>query len=219
MSDVAAPLDLGPAGFDRAVGATAERREMLEVFRRQLVEANSEMNLVGASTLEVFWTRHYVDSAQLLLIAPEARTWADLGAGAGLPGLVLAILLKGQAGVKVHLVESMAKRCRFLEAVATRLDLPVEIHNARAESLRLKVDVVTARACAPLDRLLGFARPYMALGARGVFLKGADAAAEIAEARKLWRFTVQTRDSLSDSRGQVLLIDALSKGRIGAVRA
>ena len=71
------------------------------------------MNLVGPSALAEFWSRHAWDSAQLQQFAPDARVWADLGAGAGFPGLVLAILLKDTPGTTIHLVESMAKRCRF----------------------------------------------------------------------------------------------------------
>jgi 16S rRNA (guanine527-N7)-methyltransferase len=138
--------------------------------------------------LATYWNRHAWDSAQLLQLAPDAKTWADLGAGAGLPGVVLAILLKDTPGAKVHLVESMAKRCRFLEVVSNALDLPVEIHNARAEELKLKVDVVTARACAPMTKLLGFAEPYLQRGAVGLFLKGQDVASELAEAATYWKF-------------------------------
>ena len=172
------------------------------------------MNLVGASTLDDFWARHALDSAQLLNAAPAgAKTWADLGAGAGFPGLVLAILLKGVAGAKVHLVESMAKKCRFLSEAVTQVTLPAQVHNARAEDLKLKVDVVTARAVAPLERLLTYAAPYMSRGAVGLFLKGQDVEAEIAAARAVaWRFDVQVSPSLSDPRGRVLKIEGLSRG-------
>ena len=161
-----------PADFGRVIGATAEREGDVEFFRRMLVEANSGTNLVGASTLDDFWRRHFIDSAQLVWFAPDARTWADLGIGAGLPGIILAILMKGRAGARVYLVESMAKRCQFLAEVVRALDLPARVNHARAEALNLEVDVVTARACAPLDRLLGLARPCMTAGARGLFLKG-----------------------------------------------
>jgi 16S rRNA (guanine527-N7)-methyltransferase len=216
MSVVATPLEAlaaAPQGFGAAVGLTDAALADAEVFRGMLATANSRMNLVGASTLEIFWERHFLDSAQLRWFAPAARTWADLGAGAGFPGLVLAILLKGAPGAKVHLVESMAKRCRFLAEVVAALDLPAEVHNARAESLRLKVDVVTARACAPLDRLLGFAEPYLARGAAGLFLKGADLDSELAEARKLWRFAATADVSLSDPRGRILTITELARAR------
>ena len=216
MFDAASPLEgLGlPAGFAERVGATPERLADAEIFRQILVEANTVMNLVGDSTLPAFWMRHFVDSAQLLWIEPEARTWADLGAGAGLPGIVLAILLKGREGAHVHLVESMAKRCAFLGRVVEALSLPATVHNARAESLRLKVDIVTARACAPLTRLLDFAEPYLARGARGLFLKGEGVEAELDQARTSWRFAAETRPSLSDARGRVLAIaDASCIGR------
>jgi 16S rRNA (guanine527-N7)-methyltransferase len=181
----------------------------MERFRSRLVEANRAVNLVGESTLEEFWRRHFVDSAQLLWAEPSVSVWADLGSGAGLPGLVLAILLKDRLGARVHLIESMAKRCRFLAEVVTALNLPAVVHNARAEALELKVDVVTARACAPLDRLLTFARPYLARGARGLFLKGSEVEAEIAEARRNWRFKARTTPSLSDPRGRLLSIEEL----------
>ena len=208
MSDAASPLDgLGlPPTFADTVGATAERLADAEAFRVMLAEANETMNLVGASTLDAFWSRHFVDSAQLLWFAPRAVVWADLGAGAGLPGLVLAILLKGRPGAHVHLVESMAKRCGFLRRVVDNLALPATVHNARAESLKLGVDVVTARACAPLDRLLDFARPYLAEGAQGLFLKGSGVNAEIAVARRRRAFRAEASVSLSDRRGRVVAI-------------
>ncbi|HEX3408279.1 MAG TPA: RsmG family class I SAM-dependent methyltransferase, partial [Caulobacteraceae bacterium] len=156
--------------------------------------------------------RHVYDSAQLLGLAPAARVWVDIGAGAGFPGLVLAILLKGEASVQVHLVESQAKRCRFLEAAVAALALPAKVHNARAEALALKADVVTARAVAPLGRLLGFARPYLAKGATGLFLKSESVAAEIVEARKSWRFTYDVMNSVSDSRGRIVKVEGLARG-------
>jgi 16S rRNA (guanine527-N7)-methyltransferase len=189
--------------FQAATGATNRQMAALTEFQGLLAEWNERMNLVGPSALAEFWGRHAWDSAQLLQLAPDARTWADLGAGAGFPGLVLAILLGNGEGARVHLVESMAKRCRFLEAVVGRLNLPAEVHNVRAEDLSRTVDIVTARACAPLPRLLEFAWPWMRKGARGLFLKGPDVEAELAEATIYWDFKVQLRPSLSGP-GQVL---------------
>ncbi|MEI9903813.1 MAG: RsmG family class I SAM-dependent methyltransferase [Asticcacaulis sp.] len=85
----------------------------LKNFLERLTEQNEVMNLVGPATLPHFWSRHVLDSAQLLDYRPDARTWADLGAGAGFPGLVLAILLKGHADAHVYLIDSLAKRCRL----------------------------------------------------------------------------------------------------------
>ena len=158
------------AAFQERTGATDAQMADLQLYRSLLTEWNERMNLVGPSALAEFWPRHAFDSAQLLGLAPEALTWADLGAGAGFPGLVLAIMLKDRPGARVHLVESMAKRCRFLSEVAQQLSLPVDVHNVRAEQLGIKVDIVTARACAPLVRLLGYAEPSLRKGATGLIL-------------------------------------------------
>jgi 16S rRNA (guanine527-N7)-methyltransferase len=219
MSAVA-PLEVGAVmevtdaeSFARASGATPGQMADLARFRELLAAWNENMNLVGPATLDVFWNRHAWDSAQLLTLAPDALIWADLGAGAGLPGLVLAILGKGRPGFHVHLVESMAKRCRFLFEVVRELDLPATVHNERAENLQLTVDIVTARACAPLVRLLGYARPYLRAGSLGLFLKGQDVAAELVEASKSWDFEADTVASLSDPRGQIVRVRRLGRAR------
>lgn len=211
--DRAAEVLFGPEDFARAVGAPATPRVLadLERFRAMLTERNAVMNLVGPATLPQFWSRHALDSAQLLALAPEARTWADLGAGAGLPGVVLAILLKGRPDARVHLIDSQAKRCRFLREVVDELSLPAEVHEARAEDLALRVDVATARACAPMDRLLGFAEPYLAKGATGLFLKGETVEAELAEARRRWSFDAALEPSISDPRGRIVRIRRLKR--------
>ena len=201
------------AAFKAAVRASDAQMADVEVFLGLLTEWNGKMNLVGPSALAAFWPRHAYDSAQLLALAPQARTWADLGAGAGFPGLMLAVLLKGHPDARVHLVESMAKRCRFLSEVAQKLDLPVEIHNLRAEDLGIRVDIVTARACAPLPRLLGYAQPYLKRGATGLFLKGQDVGAELIEAAKCWKFEAELSASLSHPDGRILQVKGLSRVR------
>jgi 16S rRNA (guanine527-N7)-methyltransferase len=201
------------AAFQAATGCGDAQLADVEAYLALLTEWNGKMNLVGPSALAEFWPRHAYDSAQLLRLAPEAKVWADLGAGAGFPGLVLAILLKGRPGAKVHLVESMAKRCRFLAEVATTLALPVEIHNARAEDLGIRVDIVTARACAPLPRLLGYAEPYLRKGATGLFLKGQDVVSELTEAAKYWKFEAELSASSSAPDGRILQVKGLSRAR------
>lgn len=211
--DVESSATYGAGDFARAFAATPAQMADLEAFQARVLETNSVMNLIGPATVGAFWLRHAADSAQLLALAPEARSWADLGAGAGFPGVVLAILLKGRADAKVHLVDSQTKRCRFLSKIVTELGLPAEVHDARAESLRLKVDIVTARACAPMEKLLGFAQPYFALGAQGLFLKGEAAPHELAEARHAWRFDADLIPSLSDPRGRIVRIRRLARAR------
>jgi 16S rRNA (guanine527-N7)-methyltransferase len=211
--DLSAPIVRDAADFARATGASAGQVADLERLRRMLADWSGRMNLVGPSALADFWPRHAWDSAQLLRLAPAALTWADLGAGAGFPGLVLAILLKGRPRAHVELVESLGKRCRFLQAVAQALGLPVTVRQARAEEVGLEVEVVTARAVAPLTKLLGYARPCLDLGARGLFFKGRSAEAEVAEARTAWRFALTLHPSLSDPHGRVLEITDLARAR------
>jgi 16S rRNA (guanine527-N7)-methyltransferase len=204
---------LDAAGFAQLANATPAQMADLTRFLGMLTERNAVMNLVGPATLPDFWNRHAWDSAQLLKLAPEALTWADLGAGAGFPGLVLAILGKGRAGFHVHLVESMAKRCRFLSDVTAELGLPASVHNDRAENLSLPVDIVTARACAPLNRLLGYARPYLQRGATGLFLKGQDVVADLEDAAKSWDFDADIVPSMSDERGRIVRVRRLGRAR------
>jgi 16S rRNA (guanine527-N7)-methyltransferase len=199
--------------FQATVGASDAQMADLNAYLALLTEWNGKMNLVGPSALAEFWPRHAYDSAQLLKLAPEANTWADLGAGAGFPGVVLAILLKGRPGAQVHLVESMAKRCRFLAEVAQKLALPTQIHNRRAEDLGIRVDIVTARACAPLPRLLGYAEPYLRKGATGLFLKGQDVVSELTEAAKYWKFEAELSASSSAPDGRILQVKGLSRVR------
>ncbi|CAN5116951.1 16S rRNA (guanine(527)-N(7))-methyltransferase RsmG [soil metagenome] len=201
-----------PEEFQTATGAWPERMTDLGVFLDRLVEANAVMNLVGPDSLPDFWNRHAFDSAQLLHLAPEARTWAALGAGAGFPGVVLAILLKGRADAHVWLVDSLQKRCRFLQTIVDELDLPATVVWGRAEEQTLKVDVVTARAVAPLEKLLGYAQPYMARGAQGLFLKGEKAELELQEARKVWQVNGDLSVSRSDPRGRILTVRTLRRG-------
>ena len=195
----------------KATGAAAGQVEELEQFRRLLEAWSDRMNLVGPSALQTFWPRHAFDSAQLLHVEQEAHCWADIGAGAGFPGVVLAILLKGRAGALVHLIESMAKRVAFLRTVCDHLELPVEVHHARAEGLTPPpgLQVVTARACAPLPRLLGYTQRFFAAGACGVFLKGQGVEAELAEARRSWTFQSQVLPSRSDPSGRILQIQGV----------
>ena len=200
--------------FQALNGATDARMADLERFRALLTEANQVMNLVGPSTLPEYWSRHVLDSWQLFEHAPDALTWADLGAGAGLPGVVLAIFLKGRPGTHVHLIDSLGKRCRFLEQAKTELDLPATVINGRAEEQAITVDVVTARAVAPMEKLLGYAQPYMDRGAQGLFLKGEKAPDELKSARLSWHFKAQLHPSrLTDGRGHVVQVRGLRRAR------
>ena len=200
-----------PQEFQALTGATPAQIADLELFIGRLTEANAVMNLIGPDTLPDVWNRHIWDSAQLLELAPGAKTWADLGAGAGFPGVVLAILLKGRPEAHVWLIDSLGKRCRFLQDIVDELALPATVINGRAEEQALRVDVVTARAVAPMEKLLAYAQPYLQRGAQGLFLKGEKAEAELIEARKVWHFESDLSVSRSDPRGRIVSVRSLRR--------
>jgi 16S rRNA (guanine527-N7)-methyltransferase len=200
-----------PSEFQTLRSATPAQMADLGTLIERLTAANAVMNLVGPDTIPDVWNRHIFDSAQLLDLVDEAATWADLGAGAGFPGLVLAILLKERADSHVWLVDSLGKRCRFLQEVVDALSLRATVVNGRAEDQRIKVDVVTARALAPMDRLLGYAQPYLQRGAQGLFLKGEKAEVELIEARKVWQFDSSLSVSRSDPRGRIVSVRSLRR--------
>lgn len=201
------------AAFRAQTRASDQQIADLTTFLGLLTEANEVMNLVGPDTLPDFWNRHAWDSAQLLDVKPDALTWADLGAGAGFPGVVLAIMLKGRPGAHVWLIDSLGKRCRFLQQVVDALDLPATVINGRAEAQTVTVDIVTARAVAAMEKLLGYAQPYFQRGAQGLFLKGEKAEAELLEAAKVWQFESDLTVSRSDPRGRIVHIRSLRRGR------
>jgi 16S rRNA (guanine527-N7)-methyltransferase len=204
---------LDAAGFQARTAVSDAVMADLETFRQRLEAANAHMNLVGPASLPDYWSRHVLDSAQLLDQAPDALAWADLGAGAGFPGLVLAILLKGRPGAHVWLIDSLNKRCRFLQAVVDELALPATVIWGRAEDQDVTVEIVTARAVAAMTTLLAYAQPYFDRGAKGLFLKGEKAESELTEARKSWRFEAEVRPSLSDARGRIVSIGSLQRVR------
>ena len=206
-------LESEKAVFQKKTNATPEQMADLEAFRIRLAEANEVMNLVGPDSLPDFWNRHAWDSAQLLTHAPDALTWADLGAGAGFPGVVLTILLKGREGAHVWLIDSLGKRCRFLQEIVNVLSLPATVLNGRAEEQKVRCDIVTARAVAPMDKLLGYAQPYFERGAQGLFLKGEKAESELIEARKSWHFQAELVQSQSDARGRIVTVRSLRRAR------
>ncbi len=188
-------------------GVSRETLDRLASHLDLLRRWQKRINLVGTATLCDPWRRHMLDSAQLAPLVPAGARLADLGSGAGFPGLVLAILRGGP----VHLIESDARKAAFLREAVRITGAPVEVHNARAEQLDLKADIVTARACAPLDRLLGLALPLLASGGLCLFLKGARVEEEVSEARAAWKMALRRHRSRSAPDGVVLEVSGLSR--------
>lgn len=208
LSDV--DQDFGPAEFAKLAGVSRETAARLKIYASMLEDWNARHNLVSRASLADVWRRHFWDSAQLANFIPEtAKSLVDLGSGAGFPGLVLAELLR-EHNIRVVLYEATAKKCRFLEAVAARITLPVVVRNARVEEARPEpFDIVTARACAPLDTLLGYAQRFWRWGTIGLFLKGQNVEGELTKARKSWKIKLQRHPSRSDSSGVILEVREL----------
>lgn len=181
----------------------------LKAYVGLLEDWNARHNLVSQASLAAVWQRHVRDSAQLVRFIPDgAGTLADLGSGAGFPGLVLAELLRGK--IQVTLFEATAKKCRFLEAVRDRLGLDTIIRNERMEDAApQRFDVVTARACAPLDKLLRYAQAFVGPGSICLFLKGQNVGSELTQARNSWKMQAIQHPSLTDPSGVVLEIREL----------
>lgn len=197
---------MSPEEFAAAAGVSRETLARLKAYAGLLEDWNARHNLVSEASLADVWRRHIWDSAQLVRYIPEGtRTLADMGSGAGFPGLVLAELLRGK--VHLSLFESTTKKCRFLEAVRDRLGLNAKICNTRMERVAPQpFDVVTARACAPLEKLLGYAQNFARPGSVCLFLKGQNLAVELTQARKSWKIKALEHQSLSDPSGVVLEI-------------
>lgn len=188
-----------------------ESRGKVETYVKLLLAWQQRINLIGPATVDAVWSRHVCDALQLLpLLPPGTRTIAELGSGAGIPGLILAMV----AGLDAHLYESNGKKAAFLREAARQTQTRATIHNVRLESLTddlPHVQCVVARALAPLPLLLDYASPFLAQGAVGLFHKGQDVEVELTEATKYWRMNVLKHASQCDSRGVILEIREASR--------
>ena len=203
---------------DRALALTPVSREIaarLDRFVELLLQWQSRTNLIAPSTLSTIWTRHIADSLQLLGLAPDARTWIDLGSGAGFPGLVLACALADTPGAKVHLVESNTKKAAFLREITRQTQVPALVHAVRIEEFVKNflgtADVVTARALAPLDVLLKLSDPLLRSGGQGMFPKGQDVEAELTKAAKYWSMDAELVPSKTNSLARIVVVRRLRR--------
>jgi 16S rRNA (guanine527-N7)-methyltransferase len=202
--------------LEQLSNVSRETLERLATYHELLHKWQARINLVSANTLPDAWRRHFIDSAQLWPLLPkEAKVITDLGSGAGFPGLVLAILGQERAGFRVHLVESDQRKGAFLREVIRATGAPAEVHTVRIEQAEPWVsDVVTARALAPLDRLLPLAAPFLGPGGVALFLKGKSAQSELTAAREWGTFESGLTPSHTDPDGSVVSLRALS-ARVG----
>jgi 16S rRNA (guanine527-N7)-methyltransferase len=192
----------------RRFDVSRESQARLKLYADLLTKWQAQINLVSSDTIPFLWERHIADSLQLRpYIGEGEKAVVDLGSGAGLPGLVLAL---AYPEYRVTLIESNGKKAAFLKEVARRTEISVHIVQTRAEDVdsepfRSADPVITSRAVAPLHRLLGLAAPFLEAG-RALFHKGQDATAELTEAMKSWRIAYIRHPSVIDSRGVILEI-------------
>ena len=199
----------------RLTAVSRETQQRLENFVALLLQWQQTTNLIAPSTIPKLWTRHIADSLQLLDIVPNATVWVDFGSGGGFPGIPVACALADRPGAKVHLVESNGKKAAFLREAIRVTGVPAVVHARRIEdcgdSFGDKIDVVSARALAPLKILCDQAFALIDRGAVGLFAKGQDVAAELTEAAKYWRIEAETVPSRTGADGCIVGVRRLTR--------
>jgi 16S rRNA (guanine527-N7)-methyltransferase len=196
------------------LNVSRESLAKIEAYVALLLTWQSRINLIGPSTVETVWQRHILDALQLLaLMHPKTEAVADLGSGAGIPGLALAL----GGNLRADLYESNGKKVAFMREAIRLTGATATVHQIRLENLEDHLpekipDYVTARALAPLGKLLSWAEPLLKRGAIGLFHKGQDVDSELNEATQLWKMGAIIRHaSMTDSDGTVLEVKEISR--------
>ncbi|NQU62521.1 MAG: 16S rRNA (guanine(527)-N(7))-methyltransferase RsmG [Rhodospirillales bacterium] len=198
-------------GFQEIQGASDDDLTRLEAYVELLKKWQAKMNLVGGQTLGDVWRRHILDSAQLApLIPSSARVVADIGSGAGLPGLVLAIINKTPE-TKFHLIESNERKCAFLREANRITGAGAIIHHTRVENIEsFQADIALSRSVAELEKLLQYANYVLKKDGQCLFLKGKKWRDELTKAQKKWIINASEIQSVSDPSGAVLILQGIS---------
>lgn len=200
--------DLSLQHFLSSVDVPRETLDKLRLYHELLIKWQRRINLISPNTIDNAWQRHFFDSAQLFrLLSCADKPIFDLGSGAGFPGLVLSLMGASQ----INLLESDQRKCVFLSEVIRQTGASANVHNMRIESYpgKAMASVVTSRACASLDALLGYAHPLLTPDGECLFLKGRGAEEEIREAQKRWAFHVERLPSEADEEGCILRVSQL----------
>lgn len=215
MSEAASPSDCEPRpvpGWDPTL-VSRETRALLDRFVALLVEENQRQNLVARSTIDDVWQRHIADSAQLAALAPRSdMSWLDIGSGAGLPGLVIAILTQGP----VTLAEPRQLRAEFLDRAVGELGFcsRVAVAAKKAERLTGTFDLITARAVAPVDTLLRISQHLSTDKTLWLLPRGKSAQSELEAARRSWQGDFRLEPSVTSSEASILVASHVRrKGR------
>lgn len=197
--------------FSELEDVSRETFSDFQAYEALLAKWNRKINLVSPTAAKDFWGRHALDSWQLAELLPKnATTLLDLGSGAGFPGVAMAIACKQRGEGTVTLVESAGKKATFLRTVIRELGLPAKVWADRAEDMPPQpYDIITARAFAPLPRLLTYAHPFWGEGTTALLLKGQGVQEELTDAQNSWIYDVTHIASRSNSTGVILQINNL----------
>ena len=214
-----------PEQFAETYDVSRETLTKLMAYQALLGKWQKSVNLVGPNTLAHFWQRHAADSAQIMRYTPSTsntpnapKTWLDLGSGGGLPGLVLAIMLaEKNPAAHMHFIESDRKKAGFLRAVIADTGLTATVHHARIEAMAAakppalaEIDVITARALAPLPDLLGLLVPFCNSSTVALVHKGRNWREELTASEQYWKLNVTAQLSDTDAAARILEISAVT---------
>ncbi|WP_371170162.1 16S rRNA (guanine(527)-N(7))-methyltransferase RsmG [Aliiroseovarius sp. 2305UL8-7] len=191
-----------------------ETMERLEIYAGLLSKWNPAINLVAPSTISDLWTRHFLDSIQVYEQGGvHVGKWCDLGTGGGFPGLITAIVAQEHdPDRRTICIESDVRKATFLRTVIRETGINVSVIAQRIEQVSPQgAEVVSARALAPLDRLLGFAQPHLSTGGICIFLKGENYQSEVNEALENWQFDLDTYPSKTNPNAVVMRIGDLKR--------
>lgn len=186
----------------------ADRVALLDRFAIIIAEENGRQNLIAPSTLATLWVRHMLDSAQLVPLGGEGR-WLDIGTGGGFPGLVVAVLRSDQ----VLLVEPRRRRAAFLEECVTALGLTdrVRVLACKVERIGVQADIISARAVAPVEKILHAAFTCAKIGTRWLLPRGRLAAGELDALRRNWGGMFHVEQSITEPDSTILRIDRVTR--------
>ena len=208
---------MDPEAFAAQFDVSRETLTSLLAYQALLGRWQQRINLVGPATLDDFWARHAADSAQLLALAGDQRIWLDLGSGGGFPGLIVAIMLT-ESGGHVHLVESDGRKAAFLRTVIREVGVPASVHNRRVQELAMAgeafladVQVISARALAPLPDLLELVAPFFNSSTIALLHKGAGWQDELTRAEQCWNIDVEALPSRTHDAARILHLRHLSR--------
>lgn len=189
-----------------------ETCERLEIYEKLLRKWNPAINLVSAKTIEHMWQRHFTDSAQLYELGKQGEKWADLGSGGGFPGLVIAILAAEHCDPDITLVEADGRKAAFLRTVLREVDVPATVLAERIENAApLQANIVSARALAPLPKLLALASRHLHPNGTALLPKGEGWRAEISDAQAGWSFDLSTVRSITDLQSVILVVKGIAR--------